>query len=152
MRTYDAYVAPAERRLLIRVLQGVVPRAFAIVEELSLASALPVRCERLYFIGRSEQKLEVSADHAETETALVDYWRLRVTQVAEMPSAATLLRSLFGAAVVDIQFLAGEEFLEAEDERICSHGRIVLREDSGRSIGITAAEGVSGAIQLNVEV
>jgi hypothetical protein len=152
MHTYDGRMAAPERRLAVRVLQEVVPRAFAILEELSVTSALPLRCERLYLVGRGDQTLEISADHAETDVALVDYWRLRVTDVSQVPSAATVLRSLFDAAVTGVEFASDEELLEEESEHISSHSRIVLRQASSRSIVISPASGVSGAIQLNVEV
>ena len=152
MHAYDARMAAPERRLAVRVLQEVVPRAFAIVEELSVTSVLPLRCERLYLVGRSDQTLEISADHAETDIALVDYWRLRVTDASQVPPAATALRSLFDAAVTGVEFAPAEELLEAESEHISSHGRIVLRQASGRSVIISPASAVSGAIRLNVEV
>jgi hypothetical protein len=152
MHTYDARVAPAEQRLLISTLQGVLPRAFALLEELCVASTLPLRCERLYLVGRSDHALELRADHAETDVALVDYWRLRVTPATDLRPSATLLRSLFDSVVADIQFTSGDELLESEAERISSHSQIVLRQASGRSVVITPADAVSGAIRLNVEV
>jgi hypothetical protein len=152
MHTYDARMTAPERRLLVRVLQEVVPRASAVVEELCVTGALPLRCERLYLVGRSDQALEISADHAETDVALVDYWQLRVTDVPEVPQSATTLRSLFDGPVAEVQFAPSDELLEAESEHISSHSRIVLRQASGRSVVITPAKAVSGAIQLNVEV
>ena len=116
-------------RLLVRVLQGTIPRAFASIEEFSPAAPLPVRGERLYLIGRSEHKLESRAVHAESDVALGDYWRLRVTEVVEVPASVTLLRAFCKTPIIEVQFTAGEELLEAKDARISSHSRVELRQE-----------------------